>query len=288
MAAAGDRLPTSARIVSIGPITSEAAREAGLEVAVEASRHDIEGLIEALVADSAKTAMTLPITFLSDYGWADEFAGVCRAVMARIAPEATIIDLTHGIPRHDVRVGARTLAAAIAYAPAGVHLAVVDPGVGSPRRALAARAGDGRLFVGPDNGLLWLALERSDGIAELVDVSLSPHRLEPVHATFHGRDVFAPIAAHLANGVALAELGEPLDPDQMVRLEASVARLEEGRAIASVVAIDGFGNLALDLSEREAGSVRPEARARVARGGRGRGSRPPSTPILSPTSRRAS
>ena len=127
--------------------------------------------------------------------------------------------------------------------------------MGSPRRALAARSEDGRFFVGPDNGLLWLALEGGGGIAELVDISLSPHRLEPVHATFHGRDVFAPIAAQLANGVALAELGDPLDPDQMVRLEASVARLEEGRAIASVVAIDGFGNLALDLSEREAGSV---------------------------------
>ena len=199
--------------------------------------------------------MTLPITFLSDYGTADEFAGVCRAVIARIAPDAAVIDLTHGIPRHDVQAGARALAGAVAYAPEGVHLAVVDPGVGTPRRALAARAGDGRLFVGPDNGLLWPALQACGGVTEQVDVSLSTHRLEPVHATFHGRDVFAPIAAHLALGTPLAEVGEPFDPGEIVRLEPSVARLEADRAIARVARADGFGNLALDLTQREAGAA---------------------------------
>ena len=199
--------------------------------------------------------MTLPITFLSDYGYADEFAGVCRAVIARIAPDAVVVDITHGVPRHDVRAGARVLAAAITYAPEGVHLAVVDPGVGTPRRAVAARSGDGRVFVGPDNGLLWPALERCGGIAELADISLSRQRLEPVHATFHGRDVFAPIAAHLAAGAPLSELGEPFETDELVRLEASVARLEDDRVIASVAGIDGFGNVALDLSEREAGAA---------------------------------
>jgi len=199
--------------------------------------------------------MTLPITFLSDYGQADEFAGVCRAVIARIAPEAAVIDITHGIPRHDVRAGARALAGAVAYAPVGVHLAVVDPGVGSPRRALAARSADGRIFIGPDNGLLWPALEISGGIAEAVDASLSSYRLEPVHATFHGRDVFAPIAAHLAEGVALSAVGESLDPEDVIRLEPSVARVEHGRAVATVAGVDAFGNVALDLFQEGAGAV---------------------------------
>ena len=110
--------------------------------------------------------MARPITFLSDYGSTDEFAGVCRAVIARIAPEARVIDLGHGIARHDVRQGATVLANAVGYAPAGVHLAVVDPGVGTPRRAVAvAAAQEDRHFVGPDNGLLSLALDRFGGAA---------------------------------------------------------------------------------------------------------------------------
>ena len=108
--------------------------------------------------------MALPITFLSDYGYEDEFAGVCRAVIARIAPDATVIDITHGVARHSIRHGATALANALPYVPRGVHLAVVDPGVGSERRAIAARSADGRLFVGPDNGLLWLALELSGAL----------------------------------------------------------------------------------------------------------------------------
>ena len=160
-----------------------------------------------------------PITFLSDYGAEDEFAGVCRAVIARIAPDARVIDLTHGIARHDVRQGAAVLANALPFAPAGVHVAVVDPGVGSPRKAVAIRCADAdRILVGPDNGLLWPALKRLGGPAEAVDVSLSPARLEPVSATFHGRDIFAPVAARLALGAALTELGEALDPGGLVEL----------------------------------------------------------------------
>lgn len=192
--------------------------------------------------------MALPITFLSDYGTEDEFAGVCRAVIARIAPEAQVIDLTHAVSRHAVRRGAMVLANSIPYAPVGVHLAVVDPGVGTPRRAIAVRSVDGRLFVGPDNGLLQPALEGSGGPSEAVDVTLSERRLEPVSATFHGRDVFAPIAAHLANGVALAELGEPLDPSALETIELSRAEVAEGRAVTHVVHADRFGNVALDLA----------------------------------------
>jgi S-adenosyl-L-methionine hydrolase (adenosine-forming) len=147
-----------------------------------------------------------PITFLSDYGDEDEFAGVCRAVIARIAPDAPLIDLAHGIPRHDVRRAAVALADALPYAPPGVHLAVVDPGVGTERRAVAVRvAAQQRILVGPDNGLLWPATVVLGGPADAVDLARSPLRLEPVSATFHGRDVFAPAAAGLALGASLSE-----------------------------------------------------------------------------------
>jgi S-adenosylmethionine hydrolase len=191
----------------------------------------------------------LPITFLSDYGDRDEFAGVCRAVMARIAPDARIVDLTHGILRHDVRAGGLVLAAALPYAPPGVHLAVVDPGVGTPRRAVAVRLHAGnRVLVGPDNGLLWPAVERLGGAAEAVDISFSPFRLQPVSATFHGRDVFAPVAAHIARGASLEDAGTPIDPGELVQVAAPRARIEPGpRAAATVARVDGFGNLILDL-----------------------------------------
>lgn len=194
---------------------------------------------------------TRPITFLSDYGHADEFAGVCRAVIARIAPDAPVIDLTHGIPRHAVARGAAVLANALPFTPAGIHLAVVDPGVGSPRRAVAVRtATDDRILVGPDNGLLWPAIERLGGATEAVDVSLSDLRLEPISATFHGRDVFAPVAAHLARGASLREAGEEIDAGSLIRIETSEPVIETGRVTAHVVSVDRFGNAALDLADR--------------------------------------
>ena len=149
--------------------------------------------------------MPAVITFLSDYGYDDEFVGVCRGVMARIAPGRASSTSRHGIGRHDVRSGALVLRRALPYFPPGVHLAVVDPEVGGERRAVAVRtAEDDRLLVGPDNGLLALAADRFGGAVEAVDVARSPHRLEPVSATFHGRDLFAPVAAHLAAGAPLA------------------------------------------------------------------------------------
>jgi S-adenosylmethionine hydrolase len=191
-----------------------------------------------------------PITFLSDYGSADEFAGVCRAVIARIAPDAAVIDLTHGIPRHDVARGAMVLASALAYAPAGVHLAVVDPGVGSPRKAVAVRvAEEDRLLVGPDNGLLAAAIERFGGAVEAVDVSLSPVRLEPISATFHGRDIFAPVAAHLALGGAPGSLGEPIDPAELLTVDLPEPEIEAEQGLVAVVGdVDVFGNAGLIAS----------------------------------------
>jgi S-adenosylmethionine hydrolase len=192
-----------------------------------------------------------PITFLSDYGYEDEFAGVCKAVIARIVPEAKLIDLTHGIPRHQVRQGAAVLANALPYAPPGVHLAVVDPGVGMDRRAVAIRvAEDDRALVGPDNGLLWPAIERLGGAVEAVDVSRSGLRLEPISATFHGRDIFAPVAAHLARGVALSEAGEPFPAESLVTLQASQPEIGSDQVVAHVISVDRFGNVVLDLADR--------------------------------------
>ena len=160
---------------------------------------------------SAEPAVPV-ITFLSDYGQCDEFVGVCHAVIARRCPRARIIDLVHGVPRHDIRAGALALRAALPYAPPGVHLAVGDPGVGGERRAVALRvAQDERILVGPDNGLLTVAAEALGGVVEAVDIGDSPECLRPISATFHGRDVFAPVAAALADGVALAALGEPIE-----------------------------------------------------------------------------
>jgi S-adenosylmethionine hydrolase len=196
--------------------------------------------------------MALPITFLSDYGLRDEFVGVVHAVIARIAPAARVIDLTHGIPRQDVETGARVLERSLAYAPAGVHLAVVDPEVGARRRAIALRTvEEERLLVGPDNGLLLPAADRFGGVAEAVEISTSGWRLEPVSATFHGRDVFAPVAARLAAGDPLGEAGPPVEPGELVRLELSRARVEDGGLLARVVETDGFGNLALDAKLRD-------------------------------------
>jgi S-adenosylmethionine hydrolase len=195
--------------------------------------------------------VTRPITFLSDYGYDDEFAGVCRAVIAGIAPDATVIDLTHGVPRHAIRQGATILSNALPYAPPGVHMAVVDPGVGSPRRALAVRvASDDRVLVGPDNGLLWPGVERLGGVVEAVDVSLSEFRLEPISATFHGRDVFAPVAAHLALGAPLSAAGEEVAPASLTTLDASEPSIGEGRVVAHVISVDRFGNAVLDLADR--------------------------------------
>lgn len=195
--------------------------------------------------------MARPITFLSDYGYEDEFAGVCRGVIARIAPGAAVIDLTHGIERHAVAGAATVLANALPFAPPGVHLAVVDPEVGSARRGVAVRvSSDERLLVGPDNGLLWPAIERLGGVTDAVDVSLSPFRLQPVSATFHGRDVFAPVAAHLARGAELREAGEEIDTDSLARLELPRPAIEVGRVVAHVISTDRYGNVALDLTGR--------------------------------------
>ena len=197
--------------------------------------------------------MTRPITFLSDYGHADEFVGVVHAVITRLAPGARIVDISHGIPRHGVLAGALALERALPYAAPGVHLAVVDPEVGARRRAIAVRTADeDRCLVGPDNGLLLPAAARFGGIVEAVDIGASEWRLEPVSATFHGRDVFAPVAARLALGEPLSAAGPPLDPDDLVPLARTRARVErDGSVLARVVSIDTFGNVQLDAAHEQ-------------------------------------
>ena len=191
------------------------------------------------------------LTFLSDYGLADDFVGVCHGVIARICPAARIIDLTHGIRRHDVRAGALVLAQDLPYVPAGVHLAVVDPDVGAERRAVALACDDGRVLVGPDNGLLISAAQQAGGIVAAADIARSPFRLQPVSATFHGRDIFAPVAAALASGVTVAEVGDPLDPTELVTLELPTARMQDGVLIAHVRYVDGFGNVQLNAGHED-------------------------------------
>ena len=188
------------------------------------------------------------ITFLTDFGLQDDFVGTCHGVMKRIAPEAEIIDITHGVRPGHVLQGALALANTLPYMPEGVHLAVVDPGVGGARRALALRDVEGRLYVGPDNGLLLPAADRFGGITAAHELANPAYALGPVSRTFHGRDLFSPAAAHLALGVPLAELGPPLDPDALVRLDVPLPEIGPSRIRATVLAVDRFGNVALNVS----------------------------------------
>ncbi len=195
------------------------------------------------------------VTLLTDYGRDDDFVGVCHGVMRSIEPDLRIIDITHGINRYAVREGALVLRNTLPFMPVGVHMAVVDPQVGTERRGVALRTADGRTLVGPDNGLLSLAWERCGGIELAVDVTRSPHRLEPVTATFHGRDIFAPVAAHLAAGAQLADAGDPLDPDSLATVELPLPRHEDGALVAHALVIDRFGNVSLNVDhEQLAGS----------------------------------
>ena len=187
------------------------------------------------------------ITFLTDFGLEDDFVGVCHGVMKGIAPEAEVIDITHGIQPQGVLQGALTLANALPFMPAGVHLAVVDPGVGGSRRALALRDNSGRLHVGPDNGLLIPAAEKFGGIAEAHELTNPEYALESVSRTFHGRDLFSPAAAHLARGAELAELGPPIAADALARLDLPEPEVGSSRIRCTVLAIDRFGNVQLNL-----------------------------------------
>jgi S-adenosylmethionine hydrolase len=187
------------------------------------------------------------VTFLSDFGLKDGFVGTCHGVIKRIAPEVQIIDITHGIPAQAVLQGAFVLASTVGYMPIGVHLAIVDPGVGGPRRPLALRDADGRHYVGPDNGLLVPAASRA-GITAAHELVNPEYALGSISRTFHGRDLFSPTAAHLARGVPIEELGPPLDPDALIRLELPELVIADGVIDATSLYVDSFGNIALNLT----------------------------------------
>ena len=202
------------------------------------------------------------ITFLSDFGLKDDFVGTCHGVIKRIAPDAQIIDITHGIPAQSVLQGALVLANTIGFMPVGVHLAIVDPGVGGPRRPLALRDADGRLYVGPDNGLLVPAASRH-GIEEAHELANPAYALESISRTFHGRDLFAPAAAHLATGVALEALGPPVDPEVLVRLDVPEPVVVDGAIHATLLYVDSFGNIALNLDRDNVAALGMSSGTRV-------------------------
>jgi S-adenosylmethionine hydrolase len=211
------------------------------------------------------------ITFLTDFGLEDDFVGTCHGVIAGIAPDVRVLDITHGIRPGRVLQGALMLANTLAYMPIGVHLAVVDPGVGGQRRPLALRDGSGRLYVGPDNGLLLLAAERYGGVAEAHELANPAYALEQVSRTFHGRDLFSPAAAHLALGVELGELGPPIDPEALVHVDYPQPEVAGGAIRSTVLAVDRFGNAALNLTrdDLERASIVPGTTVEVdARGNR--------------------
>jgi S-adenosyl-L-methionine hydrolase (adenosine-forming) len=189
--------------------------------------------------------MARPILFLTDYGLTDEFVGVCHAVMARLAPDARVIDLAHGVPAGNILVGAVALEAAVPYAPPhSVFLAVVDPGVGTERRAVAVAAGDATL-VGPDNGVLDLAVRRLGGARRAVVIDPSLVAPGAVSATFHGRDVFAPAAAIVARGGSLDDLGDEVSVASLTEIHVPQPAVRPGRLDAAVIGIDRFGNVRL-------------------------------------------
>jgi S-adenosylmethionine hydrolase len=190
----------------------------------------------------------LLITLTTDFGYQDAFAGIMKGVIAGINPQARVIDLTHGIPPQDLMAGALTLRHAIGNFPRGtIHIAVVDPGVGAARRPLLVEA-DSNYFIGPDNGVLSLALECTEPI-HIVHLSNPVYHLQPTSKTFHGRDIFAPVAAHLSTGISAAAFGERLD--SFVRLEVPKA-VRHGRKLAGeIIYIDGYGNLFTNLHEHD-------------------------------------
>jgi len=184
------------------------------------------------------------ISFTTDYGIDDGFVGVCEGVIARIAPGPRVVHISHTVPPQDVRRGAAVLAQAVPYLPPAVHLAVVDPGVGTNRRGVVVVAAEG-VLVGPDNGVLLPAAELLGGVREAYELTEPAYRLSTVSATFHGRDVFAPAAAHLAAGVPTERFGAAVDPATLVRLPDAETSVEQGKLTTEIQYIDTFGNIQL-------------------------------------------
>jgi S-adenosylmethionine hydrolase len=194
-----------------------------------------------------------PICFISDYGLTGVLAGTCRGVIAGIASRSPIIDVTHSVPEFDVVRGAETMRHATRYMPEdAVYLAVIDPGDKTKRRALAAEVRSGAYLVGPDNGLLLPAADALGGIVRAVHLTNPSYHVQPVSNTFHGRDVFSPVAAYLAAGANLDDLGEQILPESMISIEFPGFRREPGGVIATeIIDIDRFGNARLSVMQED-------------------------------------
>ena len=210
------------------------------------------------------------ISFLTDFGL-ESAPAVCRGVMWSIAPDARILDLTHTVRKFAIRDGAFLLSRMVGYLEVGVHVAVVDPGVGTPRRPVAIRAERGDLLVGPDNGLLIPAARVLGGVAAAHVITASELFLSPVSHTFHGRDIFSPVGAHLAKGVPLEDVGPVIGPGTLVDLTLPEAHVGDGVLETAVLMIDPFGNARLaghpaDLARSAGGELARGRRFRV-RGG---------------------
>jgi S-adenosylmethionine hydrolase len=192
------------------------------------------------------------VTFLSDLGTRDERVGVVKAVLRDLAAHATVLDLTHDVAPFDVRAGGLALARAVPYLPSGVVLAAVDPGAGTARRAVAIEVADGEgVFVGPDNGLLAPAVAMAGGAQRCVELVVADFHLESPGLTFAARDVFAPVAAHLCNGVDLAELGPAVEADLLMPGVVPLPRDEAGALVCEVLSVDRFGNCQLNVGPHE-------------------------------------
>lgn len=192
------------------------------------------------------------ISFLSDYGTRDEFVGIVKCVIADLAPHAKVIDLTHDVPPFDVRAGSLALARCISYVPTGIVLAVVDPGVGTARRAVAVSVGAGRgVLIGPDNGLLSMGTALAGGAESAVVLNNPEYQLATPGATFAGRDIFAPAAAHLCNGVPLSALGDPIDPNLLLPGVVPLSRKEGDGLVAEITWVDRYGNCQLNVGPDE-------------------------------------
>jgi S-adenosyl-L-methionine hydrolase (adenosine-forming) len=208
------------------------------------------------------------IGFLTDFGL-DGAAAVCRGVMLSICPSAQIVDVSHSIRKYAVRDGAFVLRATLPYLPVGVHVGVVDPGVGTPRRPIAVRVARGDVLVGPDNGLLLPAADALGGAVDARELTNRDLWLPDVSATFHGRDLFAPVAAHLSAGdAAFDDVGPPIGIASLVRLPAPRPRATDGRVETEVTYVDSFGNLRMagrldDLAAAFGRLDRLHVRARV-------------------------
>ena len=188
------------------------------------------------------------VSFLSDFGTTDEFVGVVHSVIRDLAPHARVIDLTHGVAPFDVRAGSLALARSISYVASGVVLAVVDPGVATTRRAIAVEVAGGEgVLVGPDNGLLAPAVALAGGAERAVELTDTRWHLPSPGATFAGRDVFAPVAAQLCNGVDLTELGPLIDAELLLPGVVALPQADDDTVIAQVLWVDRYGNAQLNV-----------------------------------------